>query len=618
MEVNIFKTVYFVVHLFCFSIFGPFVNTKPQFKFKLNTEDYQHCVHHMVGSTDLFSADIIEHIIVNNPQTTLWSLQGLMESLGIPDDYVELLPICSVNIFIDEGGCPGGPAVTRYISDNFLNSRLRPVLDIFIVINSINRESCKANWKGVKDFFSFEAIDIFYMTIHPETGKLNTLQLFCSSCPVELIRTQMLNMNYQLNLTEMKAFANSVRTKSLLPIIATYSLRETSYSKINPCYFMYSKIQNVSPEKTLCSSSRIFIELAAFKLNMSVKYIIPRGLQKTITEELERHSGLAILRYLQWRHLKTFIQVLVFTNDRKFIYGTESDERESFNILFWTIPFDNYSWLLLGISMVSLSVCLKYQWLHVIAISMRQGIDRKSWNASLQIFTFMIIVVACSYESIISSYIIVPPPLVTFKTLKALVDNGYKIYAADGEYNLNELNVIFDRENITSHNITSTLAPDIGNDDMQSMSYCNITAMSSSRLLFQSTQLIVKEEYNPRAKIHVVTDTVVIKHIEINSFFGRCNAQLALTQRQMSEAGLMDFFRQYTYFGVVSKHEKAKLEEQKPKPLKLADWKITSIFSIWGFLQLVALVVIVAETGYNFMCIWSFGCALRGYLRYHS
>jgi len=112
------------------------------------------------------------------------------------------------------------------------------------------------------------------------------------------------------------------------------------------------------------------------------------------------------------------------------MYCTESSERQTFNFLFWTCPFDEYSWILLGTCFLSLSILLRGQWIMVAAISMRQGIQPKQWNVALLTFLLITIVISCCYESIISSYLIIAPPFVVFNSLKNLIDDGYKVLDA--------------------------------------------------------------------------------------------------------------------------------------------------------------------------------------------
>jgi len=421
---------------------------------------------------------------------------------------------------------------------------------------------------------------------------------------------------YKLNLSEMKTFGNTVRTKSIQPIVRAWAEERGCQSRTNPSSFLYSKLRSINPKEILCSAPRIFLAVAVQKLNMSIEYI-PRTTKHfwaNMNKQLERHSAFVIVRYLHWndeieRYGQQLIQVLDFTGSRKLLYVTESEERESFNLLFWTIPFDNYSWILLAVSLVSLSICLKGKWLPVVAILMRQDIGRENWTSALFAFTLMIIVIACCYESIISSHLTVPPPFVKFRTLKDLVDHDYKIFGASSGHSQAGFQIIFDRENITSHNLSSTVlesrkTKNYGGD-AQYISYCNSTAWKNSPLGDKLMQVEINEQLNPRVKKHLVTDTEG-RSVNINSFFGTSNCQLARIQRLMSEAGLIDFFRTFAYLydNRIPKFDRSKLEDQKPKSLKLFDWKIISIFIIWGFPLVLALLVIVIENIFNI--IWLF------------
>jgi len=127
-------------------------------------------------------------------------------------------------------------------------------------------------------------------------------------------------------------------------------------------------------------------------------------------------------------------QLVSIAGKRRFVYCTELSERESFSSLFWSIPMDTWSWILLGITCLSITILLRGQWFQVYSILMRQSCTILNKNRTLIIFILATIIFTYGYEGIISSLVIVPPPIKVFNTMKELLDNGYRIV---GHYETN-------------------------------------------------------------------------------------------------------------------------------------------------------------------------------------
>jgi len=225
--------------------------------FQLNTENYKHCVHNIIGSEDLFSKDLIERIIRKNPWTSLWTVEIGDESLFDPT-FQPL--ICAVNIFIKEDGCP------EHVRKGFRNQDAR-VFDFFIVIFG-STSSCNVRWNEIRKSSAISGVGIYYFNVHKETGKLINLQFFCSSCPAELTTT---TMDGELSLEEIHSIGKAIQTKFLKSIISAVAGKVEATWRF--CRFLYSTVRVVNPRDIRCSVPRIFIELAAHKLNMSVEYV---------------------------------------------------------------------------------------------------------------------------------------------------------------------------------------------------------------------------------------------------------------------------------------------------------------------------------------------------------
>jgi len=162
----------------------------------------------------------------------------------------------------------------------------------------------------------------------------------------------------------MHGFFKAVGTKSLQPIIS--ALAQEILTRL--CRFSYSKVKAVNSRGVIfctISTPRIFIGLAADKLNMTVKYVDgKRHLQEIISTELTKSMALFFSGNFEWyinvaESEQRMIQVLEDIENYKFLYCTVSHERQSFNFLFWILLFDTYGWTLLGISLAMMSFLFK-------------------------------------------------------------------------------------------------------------------------------------------------------------------------------------------------------------------------------------------------------------------
>jgi len=213
------------------------------------------------------------------------------------------------------------------------------------------------------------------------------------------------------------------------------------------------------PQMIGCFSRHILIENVAAKLNYSVEYISARALSGyAISAEFylrTSYSALAITGYLPWvvwnmdtsadNMLKQVLRRQIYS---VYMYCTESLEREGFSFFFWILPFDNWTWLFLGISILTITLVVHGNWFPVFAILMRQNCGILDGRKLLMIFIIAAIIFTYGYEGIVSSFLTVQPPVKVYETLKGLLSANYTMRApTDGI--LDEYKEIFKRGNIT-------------------------------------------------------------------------------------------------------------------------------------------------------------------------
>jgi len=140
-------------------------------------------------------------------------------------------------------------------------------------------------------------------------------------------------------------------------------------------------------------------------------------------------------------------QALRGESTSNFLYCTGTVQREGFNMLFWTVPLDNWSWALLGISVLLITAIIRGQWFPVFAILMRQDctILNGRHTVLLMIFILATIIFSYGYEGVVSSLLTAQPPLIVFTTLKEVLNGGYKLFAPNGG-ELTPYKRIFERE----------------------------------------------------------------------------------------------------------------------------------------------------------------------------
>jgi hypothetical protein len=301
-------------------------------------------------------------------------------------------------------------------------------------------------------------------------------------------------------------------------------------------------------------------------------------------------------------------QVLQNDPHNQFVYCTPSDEQESFSLYFWTNPLDGWSWTFLGICVVLLAIVLKGKLFAIFAVLMRQDCYILKEHRFFIIFILVSIVITCGYEGIISSFLTVPPPVVVFNSLKELIDHGYKIIGYSANVETFELKTIFQSENITSQNLTSSLVPETYYVDdqvhVEMLAKSNVTrSFGISSLSFWKSEM---EKNYPKIRCHHAKNTFIQTNV-IHTFHGHFHLQLFQAFNRIREAGItsfylnfLNFYRKFTANRGIELHD---YELRQPSAFMLGDWKILSVFCVWASLMCVSLLVVLLEIIHRFTCL---------------
>jgi len=610
-----------IVHLLGVIALNLMVGTYVADCVSFNTNGFQRCIFNVAVNDALsatFSRDVLDDLLVRTSGKQLWTIFRLNEKRPTDESYDEMSldrprfwrESCSVNFVVSVG-----PKCFKRSLRSIFGPRQLLIENTFImilesgVLNKCTFEQIHGNifdgWPTVVDIYT-----VFISKLNVPESTYS----FCSFCSKKYQHSMLpTEIDYQ-SIQELRKFSASVKSKSVLPIIAamtydTLTGHSCSPSDIKPCAFLYRIRKTTQPDKIGCSNDNIFIENAAARLNVSIEFPTIQESYKNnqFLYDVSKHFSASVyLRtfgvFILWRKsTSSYSQLIPKDQILRFVYCVKQEEWESFNALFWTTPMDTWSWVGLSISCVALTLQLRGEWFQVYSILMRQSCTVLLRNRTLLIFIFVTIVFTYGYESFISSSLIVPTPFKTFKSLKELIDNGYKIIGSQDNHPKPQLREIFKRENI-SVTMESALVKgskhwsDIQN--MLSISTCKTTGGIDEE---RSDYIILYYEKSlPGIKCFPVRDTAIfLKNLYF--FFGHLEHQLYEIGRKWKEAGILDmYYRFYIFINELAVRKLRKLESQRKNilisvPFGLRDEKIMSIFIGLAILLLISLLVFVFE-----------------------
>jgi len=442
----------------------------------------------------------------------------------------------------------------------------------------------------------------------------------CFECSTEYKINKMQIPDLPLNLQAMHETSNEIKNMkvdiSKIALISRQSgnmVPATFLKAFDECRFLYRTRKTTKPEKIRCSYQHIFMENVAAELNITLEYFSDAYASSRNYLLGKNFTSVSILGLWNWERLEYWINsthfynpLIVHSEFRKFLYCIKSHDHEPFSFLFWTIPLDSLSWILIGISILALAIQLRGHLLQICGILLRQPTAIVKNNKMLIIFIFGAIVFTYGYESVISSILIVPPSFKVFSTLNELLNNGYKIIGYNENAKNPELQELFARENITMPVKSamvegSSFIADV--EKILAQIQCNVTFHEPEHEAHYVTSII--EAILPgMIKCHVTKDTVLPDQT-VYFFFGYWRKSFAALGLRMNEAGLITMFRSYTiYIAVllITAEQRLRgfssLDLNRGLALKVSDWKILSIFIVWGSLLGLALVVFLVETAF--------------------
>jgi len=284
------------------------------------------------------------------------------------------------------------------------------------------------------------------------------------------------------------------------------------------------------------------------------------------------------------------------------------------SLLFWTIPFDATSWILLAISILTITVVLRGNWMNVVGILLRQGVSGLRQNKVLVVLMLISTAVTCCYESIISGFLTIPPPVVIVTTLKDLVDMNYKIVTL-GIVEYSELEEVFNREHITSHSLKSSFLNDTNTVPMDEV-LLEVAAGKATLALQQTANILF---YNIGDKICYTASQTLFSRPYPALFNGHDRWRFFKWMRFLKESGIMSMYEDFANYvsdiPIRRRQEFNAQAESQPLAFYMSDWKISSIFLMWIVLTGFSCIGFVAEYTYKLRNInYAFNnlvCALK-------
>jgi len=245
-----------------------------------------------------------------------------------------------------------------------------------------------------------------------------------------------------------------VRNPKLTPIIVDISTKKRVLTLSN---------------KIGCKFEHLVLENAAAKLNTSIQFVKPEDYLEEmyyVVNDPMHFTALVIFTVVHFVETNRSIDDIdvpheaffqYFYHHEKIVrlfYCTKLHERENFSFLFWTIPFDSSSWILLLGFCILMTLVMKGEWIQVCAIFLRQGCTTLEKQKSLVLIILIAIVITCVSESIISSLTTIPDPFLVYNNLKDLLNNGYKVMSGGST---DGFPPIFLRENITEYSVEDSV-----------------------------------------------------------------------------------------------------------------------------------------------------------------
>jgi len=589
------------------------------FDLKARGPDFEQCVfnfqtkYHLI---DYSAIDLGERILTLNQGYHLWTTFD--DFLGTP---TSLLERCSVNILIrpDISGCflKHNDNYDNYLMRSFY-SRLHGESNVVIVVLGPDSECNETSpMLGGFGFLNVIVVDVHLFFLSEDYTSVQKVKRYCSTCFGE---HQSVTVP-QRSLIQMKRASSRGKSRENFAI----GFGPVKGQPYLPCTHLYKQMCFLDPSDVGCDPNNLFLQIATLKLNITVvttrrHYTLHGGIAMPSTYTPKHLAVSAVIEILDaFRDYYNYVstsnmldEMLVATNERKFMYCTKSEERQGFSFLFWITPMDQMTWLFLGTVSLVLVVLLRGEWFPVFTILMRQDCRILEKKRLLIIFIFVTIVFTYGYEGVISSFVTIPTPYFVYERLQDLVREGYQITElsrlsiTSWEWDFTALCM---RENISvfweSSNFYRVTEFDWEHPDeaiKQALTHANTTHLTPS----SSVEALAFALYdrNQGLRCEVVQKSVIPTPV-IYIFTGYYHAELSDFALRMQESGILSMFRHYSYFvlNLPFQRRLVKVQEKnegREVAFSLTDWKILSPFLVWsGLILLTQLIGVLEIAFYN-------------------
>ncbi|OXA48447.1 hypothetical protein Fcan01_16670 [Folsomia candida] len=283
----------------------------------------------------------------------------------------------------------------------------------------------------------------------------------------------------------------------------------------------------------------------------------------------------------------------------KFVYCDRPETRETLsltNFALWSNPFPNSIWILILVTSGAIFVVSfkTIQFFDVVAILLRQDHWEEKGTLLLCLFSLMSSIVTSSYESRVTSGVIVPFGPKIIQSVSKLMSGGYKIIAVPdlSPILLTAYKEVFQRAGITERFNNSFFFWENHPSDVSSvLRHGNTTqrnAMGNWDLAILRTE---QTESSPRCYVVPNDPMLVDEHI---SFIDRLRTEFYSLLELFRQSGLiMQYFSHEVRLKEKSfamKWEERAFKNKLPVKLSLKMGKINSVFTI--FVILVGLDVL--------------------------
>jgi hypothetical protein len=216
------------------------------------------------------------------------------------------------------------------------------------------------------------------------------------------------------------------------------------------------------------------------------------------------------------------------------------------------------------------------------ALVVRQSYSILDKNKTLVLLLFAAIVLTCGYESIISSDIIVPPPVLVARRLKDLVDAGYGILGYHNDSYSATILLTLKRENIPYSSLNEQpFIPNTalrGQDDEGGL----LTSCNGAKIVSPGDAVIIQDLINGQhllsgIRCHFVKETRMPSE-NLITYSGYSPTAVHTFVRSFQESGILDMFfkfKEYIQFLPFRTRieKKRSADERAEVPFQLQDPK---------------------------------------------